>query len=168
MAKVARGVHTLGYTVGNRRRVRFDPAARTAVQRPGNLLTAGASGGGKSYSLKQLTARTVRRGGRVMVLSWLGQAGGDTWRDPYARLADVVPDSQVVTFGRQATHSVDPTRSSRSPETANRPTNLGERLPSLVPIPNLCLFHSVHMTAHHNTSNPSRPVFPALGVALTD
>ena len=27
--------------------------------------------------------------------------------------------------------------------------------------------NSVHMTAHHNTSNPSQPVFPAQGVAST-
>ena len=120
MVTVARGAHTLGYTVGWRRRVRFDPTARPGVERPGNLLVAGGAGTGKSYCLKQLAARTVRRGERVLVLSWLGRPFGGTSRNEYARVADVVPDSQVVPFGGQAIYTVDPTRIFRYPDDGAR------------------------------------------------
>lgn len=109
MVRVLRGSSTIGRKVGGGR-VRFDAAARPAVRRPGNLLVAGATGTGKSYTLKQLTARTVRRGGRVLVVSHTGHPVDGVWRPEYAPLADVVPDSQVVTFGTEATHTLDPTR----------------------------------------------------------
>ena len=103
--KVGRGAHTIGYTVGTGRRVRFDPAAGPTVGRSSNLLLVGAYGMGKSYAAKQLAYRTVRSGGRVLVLS---VAGGE-----YEGLVDTVPDSQVVPLtpvSAPSAYSLDPTR----------------------------------------------------------
>ena len=117
MVRIARGAHTLGYTGGGGRRVRFDPPSAPRRQQPGNLLTVGASGTGKSYAVKQLAYRTVEHGGRVVVLSWLG---GDEAGCEYAPLAAAVHDSQLVTIGDPVGHSLDPTRIVASRDDAAR------------------------------------------------
>lgn len=94
---------TIGYTVGMRRRVRFDPSAGPAGGQPGNLLIVGAPGAGKSYAAKQIASRTLRADGRVVVLSFTGEDSA---------FADVVPGSLVVDLaaGEDAGYSLDPPR----------------------------------------------------------